>query len=126
MKPKIAIIEDDAEILQMYQLKFELDGFIVKTANNGKAGLELIKTFGPDLILVDIMMPEMNGEEMLLELRSQDWGKDFKVVVMTNVSRQEASASMNNLGISHYVVKAEQTPAQVEDIVRDILATKPK
>jgi two-component system alkaline phosphatase synthesis response regulator PhoP len=126
MKPKIAIIEDDAEILQMYQLKFELDGFIVKTANNGKAGLELIKTFGPDLILVDIMMPEMNGEEMLLELRSQDWGKDFKVVVMTNVSRQEAPASMNNLGISHYVVKAEQTPAQVEDIVRDILATKPK
>jgi two-component system alkaline phosphatase synthesis response regulator PhoP len=126
MKPKIAIIEDDAEILQMYQLKFELDGFIVKTANNGKAGLELIKTFGPDLILVDIMMPEMNGEEMLLELRSQNWGKDFKVVVMTNVSRQEAPASMNNLGISHYVVKAEQTPAQVEDIVRDILATKPK
>jgi two-component system alkaline phosphatase synthesis response regulator PhoP len=126
MPAKIAIIEDDAAIQEMYKLKFEHDGYTVKTASNGKDGLAMIKTFWPDVVLVDIMMPEMNGEEMLLELRSRDWGKDFKVVVMTNTSRQEAPASLNNLGISHYVVKAEQTPAQVEEIVKDILSIKSK
>jgi DNA-binding response OmpR family regulator len=125
MAAKIAVIEDDPSILEMYKTKFEKDGHTVKTAPNGKAGLELVKDFWPDIILLDLMMPEMNGEEMLLELRAKDWGKDFKVIILTNTGREEAPASMNGLDISRYVVKAEQTPAQVEDIIKDILATKP-
>jgi DNA-binding response OmpR family regulator len=126
MSAKIAVIEDDKNIREMYKLKFEHDGFTVKTAVNGKEGLEMVRNFWPDIIMLDLMMPEMNGEEMLLELRSQGWGKDFKVVILTNTGREEAPPSMNSLGISHYVVKAEQTPAQVEEIIKDILATKPK
>src|SRR5205809_7905439 len=110
----------------MYKLKFEHDRYTVKATGNGKDWLQLIRSFWPDVVLVDLMMPEMNGEEMLLELRAQKWGKDFKIVVLTNTSRQEAPPSLNNLGISHYVVKAEQTPAQVEEIVRDILTNQPK
>jgi two-component system, OmpR family, alkaline phosphatase synthesis response regulator PhoP len=126
MSAKIALIEDDDNIREMYRLKLEEDGFTVKTAKNGKEGLDMLKSFWPDVVLLDLIMPEMNGEEMLLELRAKDWGKDFKVVIMTNTGREEAPASMNNLGITRYVVKAEQTPAQVEDIVKSILSEKEK
>ena len=62
---KIAIIEDDIAISQMYRMKFEVDGYEVETAENGKVGLKLIKDMKPDIVLLDLMMPEMNGEEKI-------------------------------------------------------------
>ncbi|MEI7759077.1 MAG: response regulator, partial [bacterium] len=62
---KIAIIEDDQAISQMYRMKFENEGYEVETAENGEVGLELIKKMKPDIILLDVMMPIMNGDEML-------------------------------------------------------------
>jgi len=61
---KIAIIEDDSAISQMYRIKFEAEGFQIETAENGVLGLELIKEMKPDVVLLDLMMPEMNGDEM--------------------------------------------------------------
>jgi DNA-binding response OmpR family regulator len=66
---KIAIIEDDQVIAQMYRMKFEADGFEVQVASNGKLGVELTKDMHPDIILLDIQMPEMDGEEALSEIR---------------------------------------------------------
>ena len=63
---KVAIIEDDIAISQMYRLKFETEGYEVQTADNGKIGLELIEAFSPDIVLLDLMMPEMTGDEMLI------------------------------------------------------------
>ena len=67
---KIAIIEDDQAISQMYRIKFESEGYQVETAPDGKVGLELIKEMQPDIVLLDIMMPEMNGDEVLQKIRS--------------------------------------------------------
>ncbi|MEI8188022.1 MAG: response regulator, partial [Candidatus Saccharibacteria bacterium] len=78
---KIAIIEDDQAISQMYRMKFESEGYQVETAENGKLGLELAEKMKPDMILLDIMMPEMNGDEMLAQMREQPWGKHIKVMV---------------------------------------------
>ena len=61
----IAIVEDDQAIAQMYRIKFEAEGYSVQTADNGKAGLLLIETMKPDIVLLDIMMPEMNGDAVL-------------------------------------------------------------
>jgi DNA-binding response OmpR family regulator len=58
----IAIVEDDQAIAQMYRIKFEAEGFSVQTAENGKIGLQLLETMKPDIVLLDIMMPEMNGD----------------------------------------------------------------
>lgn len=75
---KIAIIEDDQTISQMYRLKFEADGFEVQLADNGKRGVALVKDFGPDIILLDLQMPEMGGDEALAEMRKQPWVKTYR------------------------------------------------
>lgn len=120
--PKIAIIEDDLAIAQMYRLKFEAEGFHVEIAENGKLGLELCEQMKPDLVLLDLMMPEMNGDEMLEKMRSTDWGKDIKVIILTNVGEQEAPDKLKSLHVRGYVVKAEMTPRQVADLVKKELS----
>src|SRR3954462_9130447 len=112
----IAIIEDDLAIAQMYRLKFEAEGYKVEIAENGKLGLELCEKMKPDLVLLDLMMPEMNGDEMLDKMRSTDWGKNIKVFILTNVGEQEAPDKLKSLHVSDYIVKAEMTPRQVADL----------
>lgn len=118
---KIAIIEDDSAISQMYRFKFEADGYEVETAENGRLGLELCQTMQPDIVLLDIMMPEMTGDEMLELLRKADWGKDIKVVILTNKGEQEIPPKVKELGVSAVILKADMTPRQVEDVVKKLL-----
>jgi DNA-binding response OmpR family regulator len=120
---KIAIIEDDLAIAQMYRLKFEAEGYNVEIAENGKLGLELCEQMKPDLVLLDLMMPEMNGDEMLEKMRGTDWGKSIKVIILTNVGQQEAPDKLKSLHVLDYVVKAEMTPKQVAELAKQQLAT---
>lgn len=120
--PKIAIIEDDQAIAQMYRIKFEGEGFEVETADNGKAGLELAEKMKPDIILLDLMMPEMTGDKMLEELRKTDWGKNTRVIILTNMGEQEAPPNVKGLGVRKFIVKAEMTPRQVAETVKTYLA----
>ncbi|QQS19867.1 response regulator [Candidatus Saccharibacteria bacterium] len=119
---RIAIIEDDQAISMMYRIKFEAEGFTVETAANGRLGLELAEKMKPDIILLDLMMPEMNGEEMLTKLRKTSWGKDIKVVILTNSGEEQAPPELKALGICRYIVKAEMTPRQVAEMVKTVLA----
>jgi DNA-binding response OmpR family regulator len=117
MSAKIAIIEDDQAIREMYELKLKNSGYTVKTAQNGALGLELLKDYQPDLILLDVMMPEMNGDEMLKKYRATVTGSSTKVIVLTNISKDEAPKDFDKLGVINYIVKANHTPTQVIDIV---------
>lgn len=116
-KQKIAIVEDDQAISQMYRIKFESDGFTVETAENGKLGLELIEKMRPDLVLLDLMMPEMSGDEMLIHLRKQEWGK-MPVIILTNMGEQEVPDIVRQLGVKKFILKADMTPKQVVDLVK--------
>ena len=116
--PKVAIVEDDQAISQMYRFKFEADGYSVETAGNGKDGLEMSKEFKPDIILLDLMMPIMTGEEMLKKLRESSWGKDIKVIILTNMGQQEIPDTVKKLGVSGVILKADMTPRQVEEVVK--------
>lgn len=118
---KIAIIEDDAAIAQMYRMKFEAEGYTVETAENGRLGLELVKEMSPDVVLLDLMMPEMNGDEMLTKMRATEWGKDIKVIILTNMGEQEAPATLHELSVSAFIVKADMTPRQVAELVQKYL-----
>ena len=120
--PKIAIIEDDQAISQMYRFKFEAENYKVNTAENGKLGLELIEQMRPDIILLDIMMPEMTGDEMLIKLRLEPWGKDIKVIILTNKGEQEIPESIKALNVSAVVLKSDMTPRQVAELVKRQLA----
>lgn len=121
--PKIAIVEDDQAISQMYRIKFEGEGYSVETAENGKLGLELADKMRPDIILLDLMMPEMNGDEMLQQLRATDWGKATPVIILTNMGEQEAPPILKELGVRRFIVKAEMTPRQVAEMVKTELAS---
>jgi DNA-binding response OmpR family regulator len=120
--PKVAIIEDDLAIAQMYRMKFEAEGYHVDIAENGKLGLALCEQMKPDLVLLDLMMPEMNGDEMLEKMRATDWGKDIRVIILTNVGEQEAPDKLKSLRVRAYIVKAEMTPKQVAELAQKELA----
>lgn len=122
---KATVIEDDQDLQYIYKLKLEREGFQVKTASNGEEGLRVTKEFAPDIILLDLMMPIMNGTEMLAEMRAQDWGSDVRVVILTNISKDEAPQALRFLHVDRYIVKAHHTPAQVVDIVKEVLG-KPR
>ncbi len=118
MSTKIAIIEDDQAISQMYRIKFEAEGFDVETAENGKLGLELCEKMKPDIILLDLMMPEMRGDEMLAALRKTDYGKNIKVIILTNMGEQEIPEGVKKLGVASVILKADMTPRQVAELVK--------
>jgi len=121
---KIAVIEDDHDLRFLYAFKLEHEGFQVEKAENGRTGLEVCKHFRPDLILLDLKMPEMSGDTMLATLRGHDWGSEIRVIVLTNISKDEAPAALRFLNVDRYVVKAHHTPAQVVEIVRETLGFK--
>jgi DNA-binding response OmpR family regulator len=122
MSIKIAIVEDDAAISQMYRIKFETEGYTVETAENGKLGLELAEKMKPNIILLDLMMPIMTGEEMLAKMRKTSWGKNIKVIILTNRGEQEIPDEVHTLGVDAVILKAAMTPRQVAELVKSKLA----
>lgn len=117
---KVAVIEDESSIRQMYRYKLEKEGYEVVVAEDGVEGLKIIKNEIPDLILLDLKMPHMGGEEMLAKVRQEEWGADLRVVILTNLNKSEADPSLRLLGVDRYIVKAHTTPSQVVDVIRSL------
>lgn len=118
---KIVVIEDDTAIASMYQFKLSTEFEDIKVAHNGQTGLQLIQEYPPDLILLDLRMPIMGGAEMLELLRAEEWGQNIRVIILTNISRDEAPSVLRFLNVDRYIVKAHHTPQQVLDIVKEVL-----
>ena len=118
---KIAIIEDDQVINQMYRMKFEAAGFDVATASDGETGVAMVEKTKPSIILLDLQMPRMNGAEALKIIRSSSWGEKIPVIILTNLGEEEAPTSLRTLGIHSYIVKADLTPSQVVSRVKEAL-----
>ncbi len=114
---KILIIEDERPILNALHDKLTREGFPILEAQNGKDGLEIALREHPDLILLDIVMPVMDGMTMLRELRKDSWGKDARVVVLTNLSDNEKIGEAISSGAYDYLVK---TDWKIEDVVSKI------
>ncbi len=119
--PKIAIVEDVPTLADMYKFKFEQSGFEVVVGYNGEEGLQRVTEFQPEIVLLDLMMPIMSGDEVLEKIRAQVWGAKIKVIILTNIGEDEAPQRLKNLHVSRYIVKADYTPAQVVDIVKEVL-----
>jgi DNA-binding response OmpR family regulator len=118
---RVAIVEDEKSIRNLYRTKFELEGFAVLEAADGIEGLKLLKQNPVDIVLLDLRMPHMNGDEMLTKMRATEWGAIIPVIILTNVSRDEAPAQLRFLGVARYIVKAHFNPAQVVEVVKDVL-----
>lgn len=110
---KIAIIEDEQAIAEMYKIKLENEGFKVQLAQNGQAGLELCAKWRPDMILLDLMMPIMSGPQMLEKLRATDWGKDMPVIIISNLGIERSDVDLDRYKVKAYMVKALYTPREI-------------
>lgn len=120
--PKVLIVEDDQPIRQLYSMKLSSVGYQIAEATDGAEGLELAEEFMPDLILLDLRMPVMTGQEMLKILRETDWGKNMLIIVLTNVSQNEATMDLRLLRVERYIVKAYTTPSQIAKDVSAVLS----
>jgi DNA-binding response OmpR family regulator len=118
---RILIVEDDDAIRSLYELKLQMEGFDTATAVNGLLGLRAAKEFQPDVILLDLRMPVMSGDEMLLRLREAAWGSNMRVIILTNISKSEAPHSLRFLHVDRYIVKVHTTPAQVVSTVKEVI-----
>jgi CheY-like chemotaxis protein len=125
-KPYILIIEDDPYILKMYKLKLEIEGFKVETAVNGKLGVEAVKKNVPDLILLDILMPEMDGFEVLDHLKASQKTKEVPVLVLSNLDKEDHINKAMSFGIQGFILKSQYTPNQVVETIRGVVKHKSK
>lgn len=114
----ILIIEDEISHVNALQSRLTKNGFAVLTAMDGKDGLEKAFDQHPDLIILDIILPVMNGAVMLKKLREDDWGKTVPVLVLSNLNEQNRSYEMDNGDYSVYKVKADTTLDEVLEAVR--------
>lgn len=110
---KILIIEDEPSLLEMYKLYFERAGFEVLAVNNGRPGLELAKNKKPDLILLDILMPDVNGWQVIKELKGHPQTNQIPILVFSNLGQAEEIQKGLNLGADDYIVKTDLTPKEL-------------
>ena len=119
---KILIVEDDPLISRMYEKIFSFEKYQVMLANDGSSGIRKAKSFKPALILLDVMMPKMNGLDALKKLKDAELTKKIPVVMLTNLSGQKDAETALSMGAVKYIIKSEYDPKQVSDIVKEILA----
>ncbi|MFA5953984.1 MAG: response regulator [Patescibacteria group bacterium] len=121
-KTKIMIVEDDPMILDMYVHKFEQEGFLVVSHNRGDGAPELAEQEQPAIVLLDVIMPGLDGFSVLQMLRQNEKTKNLRVVMLTNLGQDEDKEKGVKLGALGYIVKSSKTPGEVVKEVRNYLA----
>lgn len=122
---KIVLVEDDQMLAELYQTRLELAGYTCLVANDGLSGLALIEKELPDLVLLDLMLPYVSGDEILRAMRESDWGKAIKAIFLTNISESEAPEGIQELGFEQYIIKANLVNDQLAEIVKGYLKPSP-
>jgi len=118
---KIVIIEDDQSLAEIYKTRLELLGYTCFIGYNGITGLYFTQKEMPDLVLLDLMIPDVSGGQALEILRRSDWGRNIKVLVISNLNESEAPANLRQLGIEAYAVKANMNDDTIDSLVNGIL-----
>ena len=120
-RKKICIIDDEPNILEIYSRALSNKGYDIVTAKNGREGLEIIRREKPNLVLVDIMMPEMDGVEMMNVMRQDESMAKIPIIIMSNVSDREIYKKVEKFNTRFYLVKSLFEPKKVVGIVEEVL-----
>lgn len=123
---KIIIVEDSTDLAEIYRTRLELLGYTCFIAYNGITALYFIQKEIPDLVLLDIMIPDISGGQVLETMRKSTWGKEIKVLVVSNLNETEAPANLRDLGIVGYQVKANMSLDKIDQLVVEALKLKPE
>ena len=120
-KKKILIVDDDKFLLDIYSLKFKSGGFEVDTAFGGEEAIKKIKESKPDILLLDIVMPGMDGIEALQKIKSEKIDGGMNIIILSNQSQQSDIDKATELGVEGYIIKASSTPSEVLEKVKNII-----
>lgn len=121
LSKKVVIVEDNVNLAEIYKIRMELLGYKCMAAHDGEEGLALIQKELPDLVLLDLMVPKVAGDQILERMRASSWGKDIKVLIISNLNEADAPAGLREKGIEGYAVKANLTDDMLDKLVDDIL-----
>src|SRR3989338_1147576 len=121
---KVLIVDDDAFLLDMYSIKFKESGFLVEIAKNGEEAIAKSKSLNPDVILLDIVMPKMDGFDVLREIKKDNLAPGAVIFILTNLGQKEDVDRGLKLGASDYIVKAHFTPSEVVAKVNGFLVSR--
>ena len=119
---KMLIAEDDPMLQDIYKMKFSNSGFEVFVAENGKVALEIAKKEKIDIVLTDSIMPEMDGVELIRNLRGGEYDPSMKIIMLSNLSQKEDRDNVMQLGATGFIAKTDFTPAQLVIEVNKIIA----
>ena len=117
---KIVIVEDNEALADIYKTRLELIGYICFVAHDGVEAIVLIEKERPSLVLLDLMLPKIAGEQILQVMRASEWGKAIKVYVISNLNESDAP-HIREQGIEGYSVKANLSNDQIDQVVDNIL-----
>lgn len=117
---KIVIVEDNTSLADIYKTRLELIGYICYVAYEGNDALALIQREQPSLVLLDLMVPGVAGDQILKRMRESDWGRNIKVLIISNLNEADAPAGLRNWGIEGYAVKANLTNDQIDELVNHV------
>jgi CheY-like chemotaxis protein len=120
MAIKILLAEDDLQLIDMYRRKFEMEGFDVKFAEDGQQALDILADWKPDVALIDIMMPKVNGLDVLKYIKTRPDYEDVLTVMLTNLGNESTAEEIYKLGATEYIVKEDMTPLEVSDKVKEL------
>jgi len=117
----ILLAEDDPFIIDIYATQFKRQGFSVDVAGDGQMALEKARSNYPDVLVLDIMLPKMDGWEVLKHLRSDAKTKNIKVVVISNLNQRDYADKIANFGVIKYFLKISTTPEEIVHTIKEIL-----
>ena len=118
---KVVIVEDNMSLSEIYKARLELLGYTVFAAYDGQEALAVIEKELPDLVLLDLMVPKIAGDQILATMRASEWGKNIKVLIVSNLNEADAPAGLRDQGIEGYAVKANLSNDQLDQLVDSIL-----
>jgi DNA-binding response OmpR family regulator len=121
MTKKVVIVEDNIALADIYKTRLELIGYSCYLAYDGVEALTTIEDELPDLVLLDLMVPKIAGDQILTRMRTSTWGQKIKVYIISNLNEVDAPAGLRELGIEGYAVKANLTNDQLDKLVDHIL-----
>jgi DNA-binding response OmpR family regulator len=121
MSIKILLAEDDLQLIDMYRRKFEMEGFDVRFAEDGQQALDILNVWKPEVALIDIMMPKVNGLDVLKYIKERKDYEDVLTVMLTNLGNESTAEEIYKLGATEYIVKADMTPLEVSEKVKELI-----
>lgn len=121
-KKKILLLEDEETLAEMYRAKFEREGLQIDVLHDGESGMQKAKESQYDAVLVDIIMPKLDGFGVIRALRALPNYKDTPIILLSNLGQDEDISKGKSIGATDYLVKANFTPAQVVKKVNDLMA----